>query len=100
MMTIPAWVFNMVIILIGIMIIYVWSISSTKTDLRASTLMDLSEYDEFQGRLNVIVSLLCFLIIFLSFSIEMPPLIIFVYISLVDGLERYTKNILRKKYSN
>lgn len=99
-MTIPAWVFNMVIILIGIMIIYVWSISSTKTDLRASILMDLSEYDEFQGRLNVIVSLLCFLIIFLSFSIEMPPLIIFVYISLVDGLERYTKNILRKKYSN
>ena len=48
MMTIPAWVFNMVIILIGIMIIYVWGISSTKTDLRASTLMDLSEYDEFQ----------------------------------------------------
>ena len=100
MMTIPAWVFNMVIILIGIMIIYVWSISSTKTDLRASILMDLSEYDEFQGRLNVIVSLLCFLIIFLSFSIEMPPLIIFVYISLVDGLERYTKNILRRKYGN
>lgn len=99
-MTIPAWVFNMVIILIGIMIIYVWSVSSTKTELKISIVMDLSENDEFQGKLNIMINLLCFLIVFLSFSIEMPLLIIFVYISLVDGLEIYTKNILRKKYGS
>nr|WP_300002904.1 hypothetical protein [Tissierella sp.] len=99
-MTIPAWAFNIVITLIGIMIIYVWSASSTKTEIEATSLIDLSEYDEFYSKLNIIMSFLYSIIIFLSFSIEMPLLLGFIYLALINSLEQISKSILSRRYGN
>lgn len=98
-MTIPKGLIDIVLVIWGLMIIYIFTFDSSKLKTKSVISIYTVEYKDFEKRLSLTNGFLYFLFLYsIIFYLKLPLLNIFLYIVLLDVVEATSRAIIKMNF--